>query len=275
MADRFEFSGGVAVVTGAASGIGSGLARKAAALGMRVVLADLEGDALRGFARSLDNAAVAVPTDVADPDAVEALAVRVFDQFGRCDLLFNNAGIMATGFSWEIEPERWRRSIDVNFFGVLHGMRAFVPRLLKQGGPSWIVNTASVGGFLASPLMAPYSVTKFAVVALTESLRSEMEILGAPVGVSLLAPGPVRTGIFNDPFGRLAVGPAVQGFVDHLRGMLQNHGLDPDEFADRVFEGVARRQFWLIPQPEAFDDAYRRRADAVLARENPVLPNLL
>jgi NAD(P)-dependent dehydrogenase (short-subunit alcohol dehydrogenase family) len=181
---------------------------------------------------------------------------------------------MATGFSWEIEPERWRRSVDVNFYGVLNGIRAFVPRMLAQGGPSHIVNTSSVGGFLASPLMAPYSVTKFAVVALTESLRSELEMLNAAIGVSLLAPGPVKSGIFNDPFGKLEVGPAVQGFVDHLRGMLANQGLEPDAFADRVFAGIAQRQFWLIPQPEALDDSYRQKTESILARRNPTLPAL-
>ena len=140
--------------------------------------------------------------------------------------------------------------------GVLHGIRSFVPRLLKAGRPAHIVNTASVGGFLPSPLMAPYSVTKFAVVALSESLYGELQMLGAPIGVSLLAPGPVDTGIFNDPFGT-HIPPAVQGFVETLRGMLSQHGLSPDAFAERVFEGLAKGQFWLLPQPEAIDEQLR------------------
>jgi NAD(P)-dependent dehydrogenase (short-subunit alcohol dehydrogenase family) len=258
-----DFNNGVAVITGAASGIGSGLARKALSLGMRVVLADLKAEQLEAFAATLSGEIVTVPTDVADPAAVEALAEKAYAEFGQVDLLFNNAGIMATGFSWEIEPERWRRSVDVNFFGVLHGVRAFVPRMLKAGASAHIVNTSSVGGFLASPLMAPYSVTKYAVVALTESLRAELEMLQAPIGVSLLAPGPVDTGIFNDPFGKV--------IVDQLRHVLSHHGLSPDAFAELVFAGIAENKFWLIPQPEAFDERYRARADEVLARRNPAL----
>jgi NAD(P)-dependent dehydrogenase (short-subunit alcohol dehydrogenase family) len=268
-----DFNNAVAVITGAASGIGCGLARHALSLGMRVVLADLNAEQLEAFAGTLSGEILTVPTDVADPASVEALAETAYDAFGAVDLLFNNAGVMATGFSWEIEPERWRRSVDVNLFGVLHGIRAFVPRMLKAGNTAHIVNTSSVGGFLASPLMAPYSVTKFAIVALTESLRAELEMLQAPIGVSLLAPGPVKTGIFNDPFGG-TIHPGVQAFVDDLRAMLTEYGLTPDQFAERVFAGIAEGRFWLIPQPEAFDDRYRQHADDVLARRTPRLPTI-
>jgi NAD(P)-dependent dehydrogenase (short-subunit alcohol dehydrogenase family) len=268
-----DFDGKVAVITGAASGIGAGLARKALSLGMRVVLADVREPELTALAATLGGEVLTAPTDVADPESVEALADKAYENFGAVDLLFNNAGIMATGFSWTIEPERWRRSVDVNFFGVLHGVRSFVPRMLKAGTKAHIVNTSSVGGFLASPLMAPYSVTKFAIVALTESLRAEFEIIKAPIGVSLLAPGPVKTGIFNDPFGAM-VEPGVQSFVDDLRSMLTAYGLTGDQFAELVFAGIAADQFWIIPQPEAFDEAYRRRADDVLARRTPRLPRL-
>lgn len=270
MSGQFRFQGGVAVITGAASGIGTGLARKALSLGMRVVLADVKAEPLAAFAGTLSGEVLTVPTDVGDPAAVEALAKRAYEAFGQVDLLFNNAGIMATGFSWEIEPERWRRTVDVNFYGVLHGIRSFVPRLLQAGRPAHIINTSSVGGFLSSPLMAPYSVTKYAVVALTESLRAEMEILQAPIGVSLLAPGPVDTGIFNDPFGA-DIRPEVQKFVDDLRVTLSQHGLKPDAFAELVFAGVQDNRFWLIPQPESFDARYRQRSDEVLARRNPTL----
>lgn len=271
MANQFRFQGGVAVITGAASGIGTGLARKARSLDMRVVLADVQAEQLRAFAETLQGPVLAVPTDVSNPAAVEALAERAWSAFGSVDLLFNNAGVMATGFTWEIEPERWQRSVGVNVYGILNGIRSFVPRLLKAGRPAHIVNTASVGGFLPSPLMAPYSATKFAVVGLTESLYGEMQILKAPIGVSLLAPGPVKTGIFDDPFGA-TVGPAVQTFVEALRAMLTEHGLTPDEFADRVFAGIQENRFWLLPQPESIDELLKRRVDNILARRNPELP---
>lgn len=273
MATAFRFQGGVAVITGAASGIGTGLVRKALALDMRVVLADVRADALNAFAKTLKGEVLAVPTDVSDPASVEALAQRAWDTYGRVDLLFNNAGVMATGFSWEIEPERWRRSFGVNVFGILNGIRSFVPRMLKAGTPAHIVNTSSIGGFLPSPMMAPYSATKFAVVGLTESLYGEMKILQAPIGVSLLAPGPVKTGIFDDPFGA-KVPPAAQQIVDLLRAMLAAQGLTPDEFAERVFAGVDRGDFWLLPQPESVDDLLKLRVDTILARRNPELPEL-
>ncbi len=266
-----KIEGGVAVITGAASGIGTGLARKALALGMRVVLADVQEQALAEFAASLRGEVLAVPTDVADAASVERLAQRAYEAFGQVDLLFNNAGVLTTGYVWEIEPARWKRSLDINVNGVLHGLRSFVPRLLAAGRPAHIVNTASVGGFLPSPLMGPYSVSKFAVVALTESLRAELEMLKVPVGVSLLAPGPVKTGIFNNPFGE-QVNEAAQAFVHNMSAMLEQHGLTPDQFAERVFAGVQAGQYWLIPQPEAFDELFRQRNEGILARTNPRMP---
>jgi NAD(P)-dependent dehydrogenase (short-subunit alcohol dehydrogenase family) len=268
-ASRFE--GGVAVITGAASGIGTGLARRALALGMRVVLADVQEDALNAFAATLDGDVLAVPTDVADPASVERLAARAYERHGHVDLLFNNAGVLTTGFTWEIDPARWKRDLDINVNGVLNGLRSFMPRLLQAGRPAHIVNTASIGGFLPSPLMGPYSVSKFAVVALTESLRGELEILKAPIGVSLLAPGPVKTGIFNAPFSNDA-GAAARAFVDNLRAMLDQHGMTPDAFAEPVFAGIEAGQYWLIPQPEAFEAPFRARNDDILARRTPKLP---
>lgn len=273
MAKAFRFEGGVAVITGAASGIGTGLAHKALSLNMRVVLADVQAEALNAFAGTLAGDVLAVPTDVSDAASVEALAQRAWDAYGGVDLLFNNAGVMATGFIWEIEPERWQRSFAVNVFGVLNGIRSFVPRMLQAGTPAHIVNTSSVGGFLPSPMMAPYSATKFAVVGLTESLYGEMQVLQAPIGVSLLAPGPVKTGIFDDPFGA-KIPPAAQELVDLLRTMLSTQGLTPDAFAERVFAGIDRGDFWLLPQPEAIDELLKRRVENILARRNPELPQL-
>jgi short-subunit dehydrogenase len=271
MTSKLRFDGGTAVITGAASGIGSGLARHAASLGMRLVLADLDAAKLEAFAATLKAEVLCVPTDVSKPEAVEALAKAAWDRFGGVDLLFNNAGVMATGFSWEISHERFERSFAVNVHGVLNGVRSFVPRMLERNVPAHIVNTASIGGFLPSPLMSPYSATKFAVVALTESLQGELQMLRAPVGVSLLAPGPVQSSIFDDPFGSTQDRPEVQAFVDSMRSMLTAHGLTPDQFAERVFEGIRQGQYWLIPQPEIIDGALQQRTEGILARRNPEL----
>jgi short-subunit dehydrogenase len=179
---------------------------------------------------------------------------------------------MATGFSWEISHERFERAFAVNVHGVLNGTRSFVPRMLERNTPAHIVNTASVGGFLPSPLMSPYSATKFAVVALTESLQGELKMLGAPIGVSLLAPGPVHSAIFDDPFGATGERAEVRAFVDTMRGMLTAYGLTPDQFAERVFDGISQGNYWLIPQPETLDAALQHRTETILARRNPELP---
>jgi NADP-dependent 3-hydroxy acid dehydrogenase YdfG len=273
MADGLKIKGGVAVITGAASGIGTGLASKAVSLGMRVVLADNRADELERFARTLNGEVLAVPTDVTDAAAVNALAERAYDAFDAVDLLFNNAGVMATGFSWEIEPERWTRSFDVNVKGVIHGIQAFVPRMLAAKRCAHIVNTASVGGFLPSPLMAPYTATKAAVVALTETLHGELKMMGAPIGVSLLAPGPVQSGIFDDPFGA-NIPTAVQGFVDMLRAMLTENGMTSDEFSEHVYAAIAKGEYWLMPQPEAIDQPLKQRMEMILARRNPAPASL-
>ena len=270
---QIRFQGGTAVITGAASGIGTGLARKAAQLGMNLVLADIDAGQLEAFASTLEANVVSVPTDVCDPAALEVLAERAWEAFGGVDLLFNNAGIMATGFSWQIEPARFERSFAVNVSGVLNGIRAFVPRMLAAGKPAHIVNTASVGGFLPSPLMAPYSASKFAVVALTESLHYELQLLKAPIRVSLLAPGPVKSAIFSDPFGDAGDNPMVQQFVATLRDMLEQHGITPDEFAERTFAGIREGKYWLLTHPEVLDAPLKQRTETILARRNPVLPS--
>ena len=253
----------IAVITGAASGIGAGLARCAAKPGMTVVIADRDSARLEEVARAIGDAAIAVETDVTDPAALEALAERAFAA-GPVELLFNNAGVLTTGKSWEIPADKWRQSVEVNILGVVNGLRAFVPRLLAADRPARIVNTASVGGFLPSPLMAPYSATKFAVVALTEALAGELAMQGDKVTASLLAPGPVKSDIFREDAGADA-----GQFVGTMRAMLDEHGIGPDEFAERVFAAIDRGDYWIIPQPEALDDGFRARNEAIAARRPP------
>lgn len=254
---------GVAVITGAASGIGAGLARHAAGRGMTVVLADRDAARLAEIAEGIGEGAIAVETDVTDPVALEQLAERAFAA-GNVELLFNNAGVLTTGYLWEIPVDQWRAAVDVNVLGIVNGLRTFVPRLLAAGHRARIVNTASVGGFLPSPLMAPYSATKFAVVALTEALAGELAMQGDLVTASLLAPGPVRSDIFR---AEAPVGSA--GFVDTMRAMLASEGIDADEFAVRVFESIDRGEYWIIPQPEALDAGWHARNQAIATRRAP------
>ena len=268
MNDAARINGGVAVITGAASGIGAGLARHASSLGMKLVLADWDEAALAGVAENLSTDVLVVPTDVSNEDAVEALADAALNEFGVIDLLFNNAGVLSSGQSWEIDTATWQRSIDVNIGGVVNAIRSFVPRLIAADRPARIINTASVGGFYPSPLMAPYSATKFAVVAITEALAGELVQIASKVSVSLLAPGPVTTGLMKD------VAPVESSeFMRALRAMADRKGLTPDQFAPLVFAGIERGDYWIIPQPESLDDRLRQRTEMILGRKDPFAPN--
>lgn len=255
----------VAVITGAASGIGAGLAREAARRGMKVVLADLDATSLHAVAEAIGSAAIAIPTDVTDLTAVEALAEAAFARHNSIDLLFNNAGVMFTGMSWEIPRHQWEMSWRVNVDGILNGLRAFVPRLIAAARPARIINTASIGGFMPSPLMAPYSSTKFAVVALTEALAGELKMLRTNIHVSLLAPGPVKSQIFRET----PPDTACQ-FHNMMTDMLEQSGLEPDEFAALVFDAIARGDYWIIPQSDAFDDSFAARNDIITTRSPPM-----
>ena len=254
----------VAVITGAASGIGAGLAREAARRGMQVVLADRDETRLASVAREIGGAAMAVPTDVSDPVSLEALAAQTWSTHGQVDLLFNNAGLLSTGLSWEISAEKWQQIVNVNLLGVVNGLRAFVPRMIAANRAARIINTASTGGFLPAPLLSPYSATKFAVVALTESLAGELAMLKSLVKASLLAPGPVKTDIFSD-----APTESSKDFVAMMTGMLSENGMAPDEFAGIVFASIDRGDYWIIPQPEGFDQGFAARNARIMARETP------
>lgn len=254
----------VAVITGAASGIGAGLAREAARRGMHVVLADRDEALLAEVAGALGDRALAVPTDVTDPQSVDALAAQTYDAFGQVDLFFNNAGILTTGLSWEVTAEKWRQVMDVNVLGVVNGIRAFVPRLIAAERPARIIITSSIGGFLPSPLLGPYSASKFALVAIAETLAGELTMLKSQVKVSLLAPGAVKTNIFRDDPTE-----ASGSFVEQMVSMTNEHGITPDAIAERVFASVDQGDYWIIPQPESFDPGFEARNSLVTAREQP------
>lgn len=271
MSLTLRIAGGVAVITGAASGIGRGLAQHAASLKMKLVLADINQEALAELAATLNTQVLCVTTDVRDATAVDNLAEQALAHFGEVDLVFNNAGILSTGLSWEIPPSQWQREFAVNVHGVLNGIHAFVPRLLKAKRRAHIINTASVGGFLPSAMMSPYTASKAAVVAITESLQAEMQITQSLISVSLLAPGPVQSAIFNDPFttGSENGDQRVREFTLMLREMITQHGMNAEAFAAHVFAGIAEQRFWILPQPELLDQSLQKRVDSILAQQNP------
>jgi NAD(P)-dependent dehydrogenase (short-subunit alcohol dehydrogenase family) len=259
--------GPVAVITGAASGIGRGLAEHAARLGMRLVLADLDGPGLQVLCDELqtDGAqAIACVTDVGDLAQVERLRDIALDHFGGVDLLFNNAGVMQTGYSWEITAQQWQRMLNVNLTGVINGIRSFVPLFLRQGRAAHVINTASLAGLLSSPLMAPYNVTKQAVVALSETLHYELSMLGVPVSVSVVCPGPVASEIMAS---NQVVDTAGSSFSQLLDSSIRQ-GMTPSELAEQVFAAIAEKRFWVFPH-KGFKPALERRVQSILEETNP------
>ena len=193
-----ELAGKVAVITGAGSGLGRALAHRFGAARMRLVLTDIDGGRLNQVGGELDDLGVAVVTQVTDvskSSQVEGLADFAYEQFGAVNVLCNNAGVAVVGPAWECTDADWAWAIGVNLWGVVHGLRAFLPRMLASGEPGHVVNTASAAGILAPPLSSPYVATKHAVVGLTESLYHDLALRQANIGCSVLAPGFVRTGI--------------------------------------------------------------------------------
>ena len=270
-------AGKVAVVTGAAGGIGLALAQRFAASGLSVVLADVDGEALGAAADTIAATGVevlAVPTDVSDESAVQALAAATVDRFGAAHIVCNNAGVSSMADPWTGPISSWEWVVGVNMWGVIHGVRAFLPILVGQGD-GHIVNTASIAGLL--PGLAPaYDATKHAVVALTEDLYTTLAMTGLPIGVSVLCPGWVRTGIMDadrnwpahlgerppDAFGADIMG-------NHVRRAIAE-GLTPQAVADMVADAITALRFWVFPHP-AFVEVAERRWQTIAEGLNPTL----
>jgi NAD(P)-dependent dehydrogenase (short-subunit alcohol dehydrogenase family) len=270
-------AGKVAVVTGAAGGIGLALAERFAASGLSVVLADVDGEALNVAADTIAATGVevlAVPTDVSDESAVQDLAAATMDRFGAAHIVCNNAGVSSMADPWTGPISSWEWVVGVNMWGVIHGVRAFLPILVGQGD-GHIVNTASIAGLL--PGLAPaHDATKHAVVALTEDLYTTLAMTGLPIGVSVLCPGWVRTGIMDadrnwpahlgerppDAFGADIMG-------NHVRRAIAE-GLTPEAVADMVADAVTALRFWVFPHP-AFVEVAERRWQTIAEGLNPTL----
>ncbi|WP_099041351.1 SDR family NAD(P)-dependent oxidoreductase [Mycobacterium neglectum] len=272
---RTPFDGGVAVITGAGAGIGAGLARHAAGLGMTVVLADIDGAAvaaLRDELTAAGGAAVDVECDVRDADAVELLAERTYRDIGPVRLLVNNAGIEQFGYLWDTPVKNWNRLVDINISGVFHGVRAFLPQMIAAGEPAWVWNLSSIGGVVAVPLQSPYIMSKHAVLALTECLRLEVELAGHNhIHVQAVLPGAVVSDIF-DSAGGVDSGD-VTAAESQRRAMLdiKADAMDPLAAAEAVFEQAAEGRFYLLTQPDYVGSAMAERAEVLVSQKPPAL----
>jgi len=257
--------GKVAVVTGAASGIGLALANAFAAAGCSVVLADVQEDALEAAAAEVGAHGVdtlTMITDVSKVDQVEALAAATMERFGALHIVCNNAGVGGAGDPWVGPIETWEWVIGVNMWGVIHGIRAFLPHIVMSGG-GHIVNTASIAG-LYPGFSAPYDASKHAVVAMTEGLYGSLQAAAMPVGVSCLCPGWVKTGIADSERNwpaEYGAAPERDAGAEISRGYLKraiDEGMSPAAVADLVVDAIGADRFWVFPHPDFLEIAMER-----------------
>ena len=279
-----DFKGKVAVITGAASGIGYGLAERAAQEGMKVVLADVEEGTLekaeQGI-RALGAETLAVVTDVSKAEDVEALADKTLDAFGAVHLLCNNAGVSGIITDiWEYTLVDWKWILSVNLWGVIHGTHYFVPIMFKQNTECHIVNTASATGLFAYYSRVAYGVSKHGVVILSEILYHELEAKKPNIGISVLCPGPINTNIpkasrnrpkelMNKPGEGMDVSdPQVQERLKTYAQMIEN-GMAPGQVADIVFEAIENKKFYILANAESIKPMIKLRMEDIIQERNP------
>jgi NAD(P)-dependent dehydrogenase (short-subunit alcohol dehydrogenase family) len=253
-----DFQGRVAVVTGAASGIGLATATRFAQEGMQLVMADIQEDALDVAVSTLRKAGhdvIGVRTDVSSYEQVEALAARAVDHYGKVNIVHNNAGVVRAGTLEELSLEDWQWVLGVDLWSVIYGIKAFLP-LIKHAGEGHIINTSSSAGLQSTANIGPYNVAKFGVVALTETLKLELDEAGSPIGTSVLCPGAVQTRICESDRTRELTGHSAgveskteQTFKD-MAGAIVGEGLAPADVAGKVVTAVRNNDFWILTHPE-------------------------
>jgi len=251
-----DLKGKVAVITGAASGFGRELAILCAGEGMKLALADIDEKNLPGTVALLPagTQALTFRCDVSKADSVEELAKQTYARFGAAHLLFNNAGVSPVGPAWTTTLEDWQWTIGVNLMGVVHGIKSFVPRMLEQKDECHVVNTASVAGLISVPASSVYCVTKHSVVTLSECLHHDLQLFKAQVGVSVLCPAFVNTGIKdserNRPAELGATNPLGKPFEQRMRKAIESGRLSAADVARITLDAVKANRFYILTHPK-------------------------
>ena len=278
-----EFKDKVAVITGAASGIGLGIARRAAKEDMRLVIADIEKDALNQAEEELKSSGtdvISVVVDVSKLEDIKKLAQKTIDKFGEVHLLCNNAGVASPGFLWEGVLSDWEWVIGVNLWGVIHGIRTFIPIMLQQDNECYIVNTSSMAGIMSGDFAnGIYGITKQGVVSLSESLRASFMQMGIKIGISVLCPGVVNTRITSSernrpaefcdtdyipPFDRIIKNHPELEQVVRAAPKIWEAGTDPDQSGDIVFEAIKKGIFYIFTEAgPAWETGMKTRFDGI------------
>jgi NAD(P)-dependent dehydrogenase (short-subunit alcohol dehydrogenase family) len=276
-----EFREKTGVVTGAASGIGRALVEKFAGAGMSVVLADLDEEGLRESAALAEKHGVETliaTCDVSDAASVDALADRAFGRFGEVHILCNNAGVLVGGTSWELDIKDYQWLMGVNTFGVIHGIRSFVGRMTAQNCPGHIVNTASMAALTTMPFAGAYHMSKHAALAISECLYHELKLSQSQIGVSVLCPELIDTGIAKsercrpDTYKEKGHAPpqpqSGKMVIDALADGMAKGGLSPSVMADRVFDAIREDRFYILSD-ESWRDACNTRLEDIRLGRNP------
>ncbi|MDF2894208.1 MAG: hypothetical protein K0Q46_994 [Rhodococcus erythropolis] len=274
-----RFGTGVAVVTGAAAGIGEGFVRHLASRGMTVVVADIDARGAERVANDIrqdGHSAIAYTVDVTDFDAVDAMAQSLFNRHGAVELLINNAGIETAGLTWEVDVERWKRVMEINVDGVFHAVKAFVPRMIEAKKPACVANVSSVGGINSVAVQGPYIVSKFAVLALTESLHQDVSLIDADIQVSVIVPHSVRSNIFHAARSDAPTdNPVANAVFDAMQRDNDRTGLDPVEAAAHMTDALAKGEFWVFSHEDLCTQSLNRRASQLTDRRPPSDPRAM
>lgn len=272
----------VAVITGAAGGIGSAIAERCAYEGMKVVLADIDEKSLVSTERvikSMGADTLSVICDVSKESDMHSLAQKTLETFGEIHLLFNNAGVATSTVLWENTAEDWRWALGVNLWGLINSTKIFVPIMLKQNSQCHIINTASIAGLTAGPGNGIYSVTKHAIVNFSETLYYELKVANSQIDVSVICPGFVRTRLMDSERNRpmelrnspesINNSPQKQRIEQMLRDGVMN-GMPPEQVAEDVFDAIQKKKFYIFTHKES-KVLVKQRMDDILNENNPTI----